>query len=214
MSQTPTTPLQSGWRALIGRCIQWFAGVPVTAWVVAGLFLIGALFYGLHNARKDSTLRLKVQHNFRSAQLTVWVDGSTAYSSRLTGYAKKKFGLIPDSIQGSLSDSIAINSGKHQLRVRVAADDGSVEEDTISGEFASNSQRTLSVSAHRGQVGLNWQGTGAAAEPADSGSTKLGSYAGTLLLTAAGSIVSALTGYAIKELPNYVRTRQANTPKA
>jgi hypothetical protein len=186
----------------------------VTARVIAGLFLIAALFYGLHNVSKDSILRLKVQHNFRSAQLTVWVDGSTTYSSRLTGYTKKRFGLIPDSIQGSLSDSVAINSGKHELRVRVAADDGSVEEDTISGEFASNSQRTLAVSAHRGEVTLNWQGAGAAADPADSGSTQLGRYAGTLLLTAAGSIVSALTGYAIKELPNYLRTRQASAPKA
>ena len=32
-----------------------------------------------------------MQHGFRSAQMTVWVDGEQAYSGKLTGSTKKKF---------------------------------------------------------------------------------------------------------------------------
>jgi len=50
----------------------------------------------LHTAffAKDATLRLKVQHGFRSAQLSIWVDGDRVYSESLSGSTRKKFGLI------------------------------------------------------------------------------------------------------------------------
>src|SRR5881394_3876793 len=80
-------------------------GLPLKAWIVLILFLVAALFMGLHTAfaAKDSTLNLKVQHGFRSALLSVWIDGELAYSSKLTGTMKKKLGLIPESVQGNLS---------------------------------------------------------------------------------------------------------------
>ena len=188
------------------------AKAPTTLWVVLGFFLVAATLMGIHTAMasKDATLRLKVQHSFRSAQLELWVDGDLTYSARLNGSGKKKFGII-DTVQGNLSETLAVPSGSHKLKVRVSADDGTVQEDSTSGDFARNAQRTLAVSARRSEVSLNWQGGSSApsvADPPPASSGWVARYASTLLLTAAGSIISALTGYAVRELPGHIRARQ------
>jgi hypothetical protein len=54
---------------------------------------------------------------------------------------------------------------------------------------------------------MAWQGTTTAA-PSSSPSW-FGHYASTLLLTVGGSIVSALTGFALRELPGHIRAQQA-----
>jgi hypothetical protein len=191
--------------------------MPVTACVVLSFFLVAALFMGLHTAfsAKDSTLRLKVQHGFRSAQLWVWIDSDQVYSGKLMGASRKKFGLIPDAVQGSLSETLPVSSGTHQIRIRVAAEDGSVQENTITGEFTPEGQRTLAVNARRSDLNLGWQSstgvTADSAAPATANSVPpqgwVGRYAGTLLLTAAGSIISAITGFALKELPKQLARR-------
>ena len=192
----------------------WAARVPTKAWVVFVLFLLAAVLMAMHTAfaGKDASLRLKVQHSLRSAQLSIWVDGDLAYSGKLIGMARKKFGLLPD-VQGSLSETLPVSSGAHQVRVRVASDDGTVQEDTISAEFDRNSQRTLSVLARRNDMSLGWLGASApVTEPASSGAGWVMRYAGTLLLTIAGSIVSAIAGYAIRELPKQIASRQGEAP--
>lgn len=198
----------------------WVVRVPTLAWVVLGLFLCAALIMAIHAAfaGRDANLRLKVQHNLRSADLSVWVDGDLAYSGKLVGVARKKFGLIPD-VQGSMSGSLPISSGTKQVRVRVVSDDGSVQENAISGNFSPNTQQTLSVVAHRGDLSLDWQHPETAVtETASSAQVPSNPgwydrYAGSLLMTVAGSIISALTGYAIKELPK-IASRQGESPKA
>jgi hypothetical protein len=196
------------------------ARVPGKAWVVLGLFLVAALFLAVYTAvsSADASVHLKVQHGFRSAQLSVWVDDKLALSTRVSGATKKRFGLIPDSVQGNLSQAIPVSSGSHAVRVRLEPDDGSAVEDTISGEVASHSERELSVAARRGGVSLAWQGSAATASaasaPSGAGAGWFGRYAGSLFLTIAGSIISALTGYAIRELPGHLRGRQDPEPKA
>jgi len=205
----PQAGFSSDFRGLLAR-------LPATAWIVLGLFLFAALLMALHTAfsAKDATLRLKVQHSFRSAELSVWIDDEQAYSGRLIGSVRKKLGLIPESVQGSFSETLPISTGKHQVRVRVAADDGSVQEDTVSGEFARDTQRTLAVTARRADLALSWQSVSGAVsesrETTPSGAPRaswLARYAGTLLLTAAGSIISAITGFALKELPKQLAHR-------
>jgi len=190
--------------------------LPVKAWIVLGLFLVAALFMGLHTAfaAKDSILHLKVQHGFRSALLSVWIDGELTYSSKLTGSMKKKLGLIPDSVQGNLAQTISLPSGNRELRIRVETPDGSVQEQTVGAEFVRNGERTLVVIARRTDFSMNWQDL--PVQVAESASTLgwMARYTSTLLLTAAGSIISAITGYAIRELPKQIGSRQAETPKA
>ena len=202
-------------KAFCSKALCLVGTLPLTARIVGGLLIVFALLVGVHQAflPKDVTIRLKVQHSFRSGQLWVWVDDDLAYSSKLNGNMKKKFGLIPDSIQGSLSETLQIPAGSHRLTVRASAEDGTVQEDKISGDFARNSQRTLSVNARHSDLSLSWQGAASTLPEPESGSSWYSKYASSLFLTAAGSIISALTGFALKEIPNQVRSRESASPK-
>jgi len=189
--------------------------VPAMAWAVSGLFLFAAILLAFYSAvtAGDATLRLKVQHGFHSAQFNVWVDNKQVYSGKLIGVMKKKFRMIPESVQGSLSEVLSLPAGEHQVRVRVVSDEGSVHENTIGGNFPSEGQRTLAISAQRDDLSLNWQGGSTdATHPSAEG--WVAHYAGTLLLTAAGSIISALTGFAVKEIPGHIRARAASASKS
>ncbi|PYX96376.1 MAG: hypothetical protein DMG71_06080 [Acidobacteria bacterium] len=191
------------------------ARIPTKIWIVLWMFLIAAVLMALHTAFSDksASLRLKVQHGFRSAQMTVWVDGEQAYTGKLTGSPKKKFGVLPtDSVQGNTSQVVPLSSGKHVIRVQVVAADGSEQEDSSSGDFVRNGERILAVAARRGSVFLTWQGDNTALTEA-SNTAWLGRYASTLFLTMAGSIISALSGFAIRELPGHIRARQVEAPK-
>ena len=194
---------------------QQAARVPTKVWIVLGLFAVAAILMALYTASlaKTATLHLKVQHGFRSAQIYLWVDGDLAYSGKLTGSVKKKFGLIAGSVQGNLSEIVPISAGIHQIRVQVQPEGGSSQQDTVTGDFAANTERKLSVSARPGNLSLAWIGTTAAAPPA-SGPSWFAHYASTVFLTIGGSIVSALTGFALRELPAHIRSRQDNAIKA
>src|SRR5258707_11264243 len=117
---------------------QWVARVPVKARVLLGLFLVAALLMAIHTAltAKDASLHLKLQHGFHDAQVSLWVDGDLAFSGKITGAPKKKFGLIPtDSVRRSLSQIIPVRSGPHSVRVRIEPDDAAMQGDSISGDF-------------------------------------------------------------------------------
>src|SRR5215471_18894188 len=192
------------------------ARVPMKARVVLGLFLLTAVLMATYTTltAKDSSLHLKVQHGFHNAQVSVWVDGDLAYSGTITGSTKKRFGIIPtDSVQGTLSQIIPVRSGQHTVRVRIGSNDATSQDDTISGDFASNSERNLVVSARRSGLSLSWQGSGSAGAETSPSFPWFSRYAGSLLLTIAGSIISALTGFAIKELPGRLRSTADLTSK-
>jgi len=190
--------------------------VPPKARMILGLFLAAAVLMAIHTAitAKDASLHLKLQHDFRTAQVSVWVDDDLAYSGKITGSTKRKFGLIPtDSLQGNLSQIIPVHSGQHGVRIRIEPDEATTQEDSIRGDFADHTERNLAVSARHSGISLSWQGTDRA--PVESSSTFgwLSHYAGSLILTITGSIMSALAGYAIKELPARLRPTSDSAPK-
>ena len=198
------------------QAMQWIKRVPVKARILLGLFLLAAFLMAIHTAltAKDASLHLKLQHGFRSAQLSVWVDDDVAFSGKITGATKKKFGLIPtDAQQGSLSQVIAVRSGQRTIRVRIQPEDAAPQEDSITGDFASNVERDLSVSARKNGLALSWQGTGSAPVETASSFSWISRYASSLFLTITGSIMSALAGYAIRELPTRLRSTPDSTPK-
>src|SRR4029077_1427571 len=125
---------------------QFAAGVPVKVRILLGLFLIAALFLAIHTAitAKNASLHLRLQHDFRNARIAVWVDDDLAYSGKITGSTKKRFGLIPtDSVQGNLSQVIPVRSGQHDIRLRIEPDDSAMQEDSISGDFFNHTERDL-----------------------------------------------------------------------
>lgn len=195
---------------------QWVKRVPAKARILLGLFLVAAVLMAVYTAitAKDASLHLKLQHSFRSAQLSVWVDNDLAFSGKITGATKKKFGLIPtDAQQGSLSQIVPVRSGQHNVRVRVEPEDAAMQEDSISADFAHNAERDLSVAARHNGLSLSWQGTGSAPIESASSFAWLSRYAASLILTITGSIMSALAGFAIRELPARLRSAPDSAPK-
>jgi hypothetical protein len=220
-----TNPMNNATRAqlraqaalLKQQAMQWIKRVPVKARVLLGLFLVAALLMALHTALtvRDASLHLKLQHGFRSAQVSLWVDDDLVFSGKITGAAKKKFGLIPtDSQQGSLSQIIPLRSGQHNIRVRIQPEDASPQEDSISGDFPRNAERDLSVAARKNGLSLSWQGNSSVPAETASSFAWISRYAASLFLTLTGSIMSALAGFAIRELPARLRSSPESTPKA
>jgi hypothetical protein len=192
----------------------WISDLSFTARIMFGLFFFAALLVALHTAlsTKDASLHLTVQHSFRSADISLWIDGDLAYSGKLTGSIKKKFGLIAGSVQGSLSEIVPVSSGIHQIRVQVQPEGGTSQQNTVTGDFAANTERKLSISARPGSLSLAWLGSTTPAP--SSGSSWFAHYASALFLTIGGSIVSAITGFALRELPGHIRSRQDSAVKA
>jgi len=186
----------------------WVARLPAQTRIILGFFLVAAVLLALHTASsgKDASLHLTLQHGFRSADLSLWIDGDLAYSGKLRGSTKKKFGLIPGSVYGRLSEIVPVSAGTHQIRVRVKSEDGSTQQDSLTGDFARNSERELSVSAHPNGLSLAWQATNSSGQSYGSG--WFARYAGALCLTIGGSIISAITGFALRELPAHIRARE------
>jgi hypothetical protein len=192
------------------------AGIPLKARIIFGLFLVAAVFLAIHTAlsAKDASLHLKLQHDFRNAQVSVWVDDDLAYSGKITGFTRKKFGLIPtDSAQGNLSQIIPVRSGQHNIRLRIEPDDATIQEDSIHGDFSNHTERDLAVSARHSGMTLSWRATDSAPVESSANFDWLVPYAGSILLTITGSIMSALAGYAIKELPSRLRSTSDSAPK-
>ncbi len=217
MNQEQIAQLRAKAGLLYQHACQSARRVPVKARVLLGLFLVAALLMAIHTAvtAKDASLHLKLEHSFHDAQVSLWVDGDLAFSGKITGAPKKKFGLIPtDSVRGSLSQIIPVRSGPHSVRVRIEPDDAAMQEDSISGDFTHNAERELLVSARSSSLSLSWQGTRNASVEALSSFAWFSRYAGSLLLTVAGSIVSALAGYVIRELPARLHSTSDATAKA
>jgi hypothetical protein len=70
-----------------------------------------------------------------------------------------------------------VRSGQHKVRVRIEPDDATMQEDGISGDFAHNSERELSVCARQSRLSLSWPGTPAGSrgwqQPAETLRTRL-----------------------------------------
>jgi|ERR1700686_234719 hypothetical protein len=214
MDSDHKTQLRARVAGIWRQTCDWVLKLSLTARIMLGLFLFAALLVALHTAlsTKNASLHLTVQHGFRNADISLWVDGDLAYSGKLTGTVKKKFGLIAGSVQGGLSEIVPVSSGIHQIRVQVQPEGGTAQQNTVTGDFAPNTERKLSISARPGSLSLAWLG-GTTPAPAASSSWFV-HYASVLFLTIGGSIVSALTGFALRELPAHIRSRQDSAIKA
>jgi len=197
------------------HCCELRRRIPFWAQVSAGFLLSLLLSLGLHSVflGHGSVLHLRVQHGFASADIAVFVDDDSVFTGKLTGSPKKKYVLFGNTMQGALTQEIGVSSGSHRVRVQLTSSDGRVQQDSITADFARNSDRTLLVNARRGNLDLEWTGNDPApaidnAAASTSGSGPLSRYGTTIFMSIAGSIVSALTGLAIRQLPGYLKSRQ------
>ena len=157
----------------------------------------------------SATLRLVCRHDFRSADLTVSVDGEVVHTGAVTGAARKWFGVF-ERTEGSYSTAVPVSSGRHLVAVRLRAP-GYDRTRNIQGDFSRGQESTLSIDSGR-ELSLAWRGTGGASatEPGSPSSSWL-KYAGSILLTIFGSIVSASIGVVVQD---FLRSRKARLAEA
>jgi hypothetical protein len=92
-----------------------------------------------------SSLELAVQHQFREATLSLWVDDTLALTRPLRGGSQKHL-VVFTSVHGNASETLQLTAGPHTLRLRAQSADQSVDlSKTISAEFANGDDKTLHV---------------------------------------------------------------------
>jgi len=157
----------------------------------------------------SATLRVVCRHDLRSADLTVSIDGEVLHTGTVTGAARKWFGVF-EKTEGSYSTTLPVGSGRHLVAVRLRAP-GYDRTRSIQGDFSRGTESTLNVDSGR-DLSLAWRGTsGAGAADAASASSSWLKYAGSILLTIFGSIVSASIGVLVQD---FLRARKARLAEA
>ena len=92
-----------------------------------------------------SSLELAVQHQFREATLSLWVDDTLALIRPLRGGSQKHL-VVFKSVHGNASETLQLTAGPHTLRLRAQSADQSVDlSKTIAAKFANGDDKTLHV---------------------------------------------------------------------
>jgi serine/threonine protein kinase len=92
-----------------------------------------------------SSLELTVQHQFREATLSLWIDDTLALIRPLRGGSQKHL-VVFKSVHGNASETLQLRAGTHTLRLRAQSADQSVDlSKTIAAEFANGDDKTLHV---------------------------------------------------------------------
>jgi hypothetical protein len=166
-----------------------------------GLLATILLGVSVYLSLPSATLRLVCRHDFRSADLTVWIDGSIVHTETMTGAVKKLWGVL-EKTEGTYSRTLPVSTGRHVVQVRIRGT-GYDRTRSIQADFARGKESTLSIDSGRDLV-LAWRTPVVGTEPA--GGTSLFRYAGSVLMTIFGSVVSASIGVLVQD---FLRSRKA-----
>lgn len=190
---------QPAWLALARR-------IPRKAYITT-LLLVGAL--ALFSWRfsligENATLKLKVQHSFKTAQIAVFIDGESRYTGKLNGAAKRRFG-VRNNAQGSFSQSFHLRPGPHIVRVQIKSPaDGYNETAELAVDLSANTEQEMLVTGDRRAVTLR-RPTEASQAATNTVPTWYHSYFMSLSLTLSGTVVSMLFGYLVQQLVGLFR---------
>jgi hypothetical protein len=92
-----------------------------------------------------SSLELAIQHQFKDATLSLWIDNNLALTRSLRGGSQKRL-VVFKSVHGNASETLQLPAGAHVLRLRALSADQSVDlSKTISVNFAMGDDKILHV---------------------------------------------------------------------
>lgn len=106
-----------------------------------------------------ATLDLAVQHQFKEATLSIWIDSRLALTRPLHGGTQKRL-VVFNGVRGVNSESLQVPAGAHTLRLRVQTPDHTVDiSKTISAQFVGGEVKDLQVTfdRHTTTMNLNWR---------------------------------------------------------
>ena len=182
-------------------CLQQLRRIPPRPALLAILLILIALIgWKLFVSSHAATLKIQGQHGFRTAELSVWVDGDLLKQFDLSGASKRRFGVL-QSVQGSFSQSMQVPAGTHAIRIDISSAADNYDRSTeIAGDFVAKGQRVLYVNADRknGNPLLSWRDSVHVSKE----QAVLPDYmklVTSFLLTAGGSVLSAAIGFLVQE---------------
>jgi hypothetical protein len=166
--------------------------------VVLLLALVGAYMFSPNNSAQ---LRIVCQHNFRSAQLTVRVNGKLACQTTLTGSTRKHFGLLSTgSVGGSYSTLANVPAGKELVEVHVNAPaEGFDEARALEANLREGEVNLLAISTSRGSLVLKSPGSTPATVASASDSRGFSMSLFSVLFSALGTMFSASISFMVQE---------------
>jgi hypothetical protein len=176
--------------------------------VLAGFVLLFGLVLYTTLSTSSATLNLVCRHNFRSAELSVFIDEKLIHTQQISGLAKKRFGLFDTRIEGSFSKSVAVPAGEHVVQVRLRSAEDAFDQTRQSEiNLLPGKDATIVVSTQRGGMSLVYQGLPVAA----TNDTVFGyfTYLRTVLVTIFGSAISAAIGFVVQD---FLRSRKTSCP--
>ena len=186
-----------------------FSKMPLwTRYGAITLLLIAAIFavYAAVPA-EQAHLQIICQHSFRSAQLSVLVDGSVVYSNNVNGAAKKRLGILPKVQSGPeiFSKVIDVPTGKHVVQVRISAPEESFDQvRSAAADFTSDRESILQINAtRRNALALNFDGVTTSAAATNASSTPdshpLPKGGITIVFSILGTMLSASISFLVQE---------------
>jgi hypothetical protein len=201
----PHAAAPSRWRALQVR----FRKMPLwTRYGAITLLLIAAIFavYAAIPA-EQAHLQIICQHSFRSAQLSVLVDGSVAYSNNVNVASKKRLGILPKGQSGPeiFSKVIDVPTGKHVVQVRISAPgEGFDQVRSAAAEFSSDRESILQINAtRRNALTVNFDGASTSAVVTNASSASeshpLPKGGITIVFSILGTMLSASISFLVQE---------------
>jgi serine/threonine protein kinase len=105
-----------------------------------------------------STIQLAVQHQFKDATLSVWIDEQLALTLALHGGTQKRL-VVFHGVRGAGSETLQVPAGSHVLRLKAKSADQSIDlSKTISANFIGSDDKTLQVTFDKRNTTmyLNW----------------------------------------------------------
>jgi hypothetical protein len=107
----------------------------------------------------SSSLDLSVQHQFKDATLSLWIDDNLTLTQPLHGTVRKHL-IVFNGIYGANSKTVQVPVGVHEIRLRAQSADQSVDlSKTISAVFTDGDTKTLQVTFnnHNTAINLIWR---------------------------------------------------------
>ena len=195
----------SVWQALRFR----FRKMPLWTRYGAITVLLIAIIFAVYAAIpvEQAHLQIICQHSFRSAQLSVLVDGSPVYTSNINVASKKRLGILPKGQSGpeAFSKLIDVPTGRHVVQVHISAsDEGFDQARSAAADFASDRESILQINAmRRNTLAVNFDGatTSSVATNASSApdSHPLPRNGITIVFSILGTMLSASISFLVQE---------------
>lgn len=216
MSQVPEQDHQEKWRKIVSeddatassfwRDLQRrFRKMPRWTRIGAITVLLTVALVAVYELTPSESARLQLicQHSFRSAQLSVMVDGSVVYTGNLSANSKKRLGILPKGASGAESFSKVINvpPGKHVIMVHInAPSEGFDQARSAAADFTPERESILTINAtRRTALAVNFEGAAVVKASSDSESHAVPKSGITILFSILGTMLSASISFLVGE---------------